>query len=85
MKIYKGGKKSFYKISSEHTIKVYSDLSCCVHADVSKRQITGGKDNSDKIEERGGGNIPLMINLRFGARVLLLNPKVRRKAERVYH
>ena len=30
---------------SEHTIKVYSNLSCSIHADVNKRQITGG--NSD--------------------------------------
>ena len=36
---------------SEHTIKVHLNLSCCVHADVNKRQITGGKNNSDKIEE----------------------------------
>ena len=52
---------------SEHTIEVYSNLSCCIHADVNKRQITVGKNNSDKIEEKGRGNIPLMINLKFGA------------------
>ena len=63
---------------SEHTIKVYSNLSCCIHADVNKRQITGGKNNS-KIEEKGGGKIPLMINLRFGARAQPLIPKSERK------
>ena len=68
---------------SEHTIKVYSNLSCCIYADVNKRQITGGKNKSDKIEEKGGGNVSRMINLRFGARALPLNPKVRRKVERV--
>ena len=60
---------------SENTIKVYSNLSC-IHADVNKRQITGGKNNSDKIEAKGRGNIPLMINLRFGAQTLPSNPKV---------
>ena len=45
-----------------------------------KRQITGGKNSSDKIEEKKG-NISPMINLRFGARAL--NPQARRKAERV--
>ena len=35
---------------------------------MNKRQITGGKNNSDKIEEKGRGNIPLLINLRFGVR-----------------
>ena len=69
---------------SEHTIQVYSDLYCCIHADVNKRQITGGKNSSDKIEEKKG-NIPPLINLRFGARALPLDPKVLRKTELVYH
>ena len=73
------------KHTIKDTIKVYSNLSCCIHADENKRQITGGKNSSDKIEERRRGNILLIINLRFGARALPLNPKVRRKAERVYH
>ena len=60
---------------SEHTIKVYSNLSCCIHTDVNKRQITG-KNSPDNIEERRRGNIPLMINLRFRARALPLNSKV---------
>ena len=34
---------------SEHTIKVYSNLSCCIHADVNKRQITGRKNNQEGI------------------------------------
>ena len=51
---------------------------------MNKRQITGGKTSSNKIEEKRG-NTPPMINLRFGARALPLNPKVRRKAERVNH
>ena len=68
----------------EYTIEVYSNLSCCIHADENKRQITGGKNNSDKIEEKRRGNIPLMINLRFGVQALLLNPKVWRKADRIY-
>ena len=33
-------------------IKVYSNLSCGIHAEVNKRQITGGKNSPDKIEER---------------------------------
>ena len=37
-----------------------------------------GKNNSDKIEEKRG-NILLMINLRFGAKAVLLNPEARRK------
>ena len=68
---------------SEHTAKVYSNLSCCIHADVNKRQITRGKNSPDKIEERRR-NIPQIINLRFGVRTLLLNPKVWRKAGRIY-
>ena len=51
---------------------------------MNKRQITGGKNNSDKIEEKRG-NIPTLIKLRFGAQALRLNPKVRKKAERVYY
>ena len=43
----------------------------------------GGKNSSDKIEEKRG-NIPPMINLRFGARALPINHKVQRKAEHVY-
>ena len=50
---------------------------------MNKRQITGGKNSPDKIEERRRGNTPLMINLRFGARALSLNRKVWRKAKRV--
>ena len=65
----KRGKKGLYEIPSEHTIEVYSNLSC-IRANVNKRQITGGKNNSDKIEEKGRGNIPLMINLRFEVRAL---------------
>ena len=38
-------------------LKYNSNLSNCIHADVNKRQITGGKNNSDKIEEKGRGNI----------------------------
>ena len=51
---------------------------------MNERQITGGNNGSDKIEENRG-NISAMINLRFGAQALLLNPEARRKAERVYH
>ena len=36
--------------------------------------MTGGKNISDKIEEKRG-NISPMINLRFGARALPLNPE----------
>ena len=50
---------------SEHTIEVNLNLSCCIHADVNKRQITEGKNSSDKIEEKRRGNIPRMIKLRF--------------------
>ena len=50
-------RKYSYKVS-EHTIKVYSNLSCCIHADVNKRQITGGKNSSDKIEEKEEGIFP---------------------------
>ena len=42
---------------SEHTIEVYLYFSCCVHADVNKRQIMERKNSSDKIEEKRG-NIP---------------------------
>ena len=69
---------------SEQIIEIYSNLSCCIHADVNKRQITGGKNSSDKIEEKRRGNIPRMINFRFGVRALPLNPEVGRKAVRVY-
>ena len=58
----------------EHTIKVYSNLSCYIHADLNKWQITGGKNSFDQIEEKRG-NIPPLIKLRFGARALSLNPK----------
>ena len=79
------GKKKREKILvSEHTIKVYSNLYCGIHADVNKRQITVGKNSPDKIEERRSGIIPQMINLRFGIRALPLNPKVWRKADRIY-
>ena len=54
----------------EHTIKVYSNLSCCIHADVNKRQITGGKNTYDEMEERRRGDIPRMINFWFGERAL---------------
>ena len=60
---------------SEHTIKVCLNFSCCIHADVNKRQITEGKNSSDKMEEKRRGNIPRMINLRFWIRALPLNPK----------
>ena len=43
---------------SEHMTEVYSNLSSCIHADVNKRQITGGKNSSDRIEEKRRGNIP---------------------------
>ena len=48
----------------EHAIKVYSNFSCGIHTDVNKRQIMGGKNSPDKIEERRRGNIPQMIILR---------------------
>ena len=57
--IARGKKERFYKSQvSEHTIIVYSNLSSGIHADVNKRQITGGKNSTDKIEERRRGNIP---------------------------
>ena len=59
----------------EHTIYVYSNLSCCIHTDVNKRQVMRGKNSSDQIEEIRG-NISPMINLRFRAQALPLNPKV---------
>ena len=69
---------------SKHRIEVYLNFSCCIHADVNKRQITEGKNSSDKIKGKRKGNIPRMINLRFWNRALLLNPKVWRKADRTY-
>ena len=72
-----------YSEVSEHTIKLYSNLSCCIHTDVNKRQITGGKNKTDKIQGRRR-NIFRMINLRFGVRALPLIPKVWRKADRIY-
>ena len=68
---------------SEHSIKVYSHLSWWIYADVNKRQITGGKNSPDKLQEKRG-NIPRMINLRFGVQALPLNPNVWRKADRIY-
>ena len=78
-------KKRLYKIPSKWTYnKVYSNLSCCIHADMNKRQIMGGKNSSDKIEKKRRGNIPRMINLRFGVQALPLNPKIWRKVNRIY-
>ena len=50
---------------SEYTTEVYLNFSCCIHADVNKRQITEGKNSSDKMEEKRRENIPRMINLRL--------------------
>ena len=51
---------------------------------MNKRQITGGKNSSHKIEEKRGNSSP-MRNLRFRARAPPLNPKIRRKAASIYH
>ena len=48
---------------NEHTIEVYLNFSCSIHADVNKRQIKEGKNSSDKIEEKRRGNIPLKDKL----------------------
>ena len=36
----------------EHTIEVYSNFSCCIHADMNKRRIMGRKNSSDKIKKK---------------------------------
>ena len=75
-------KKRLCKIPSEHTIEVYLNFSRCIYADVNKRQITEGKNSSDKIEKKReySPNDKREILNSCSA----IKPKVWRKAGRIY-